>query len=1172
MLRPDNETGKVQTILSTEVFGIIRSLQPFRFVGSKRDYIVVGSDSGKIVILQYDGEKNVFKRIHEETFGRSGCRRIVPGEYLAVDPKGRAIMIGAVEKQKFVYVLNRDKDTNLVISSPLEAHKANTVVHSIVGVDVGFESPIFAAIEIDYDEVAQEEKDVEMKGDHAARRYTKYLTYYELDLGLNHVTRKWAEEIDPTSNSLISVPGGDEGPGGVIICAENCVMYKNQDHAFIRAPLPRRLGYLQDSLMIVSTATHKQKGMFFFLAQSEVGDLYKITLTYDQDEVQNVHIRYFDTTPTALSMVILKTGFLFCASEFGNHYLMQFKNIEGNELIETSSLTVEDVCFKPDPLTNLALIDEMESVCPVLDMKVVDLVNEGSPQIYAACGQGSRSSLRILRHGLSISEAAETELPGVPNAIWAVKRTASQPYHDYIVISFVNATLVLRIGDTVEEINDSGVQADTQTLSMSTIGEDSLLQVTPRAIRLIRADTRTEEWKAPENHSIAQCSVNGQQVAVSLDGGELIYFELNQVGMLGEVKRITLPNDITSLGLAPVPANRAKASFLAVSSFDRSVRIYSLSPDEMLEQKTMQMVTAVPTSVMLENLSSSGSQGDVDNMYLFVGLQTGVLMRSRFDSTSAQLGDTRPKFLGAKPVKLVSIVSEGQKAVLALSKRPWLTYSHRGGLMITPFSYDELESASAFLSDICPEGLVCTSGNSLKIATVDRLGEVFNQTSVPLSYTPRKVLVNPVTNHIITLETDCNAYNQAGAKELENTLHAADDVSGHNGRKKSKMETENDEEEDDEEEEVDPELLKSFVSPPQPGTNFWASCIRVLDPSTGETLFVTELDNNEAAFSMSLVTFPDKGEDVYLAVGTIKDFQLSPQKWSACYIRLYRVKGSTHLDLEHKTEVDAPVLAMCPFHRRLLVGVGNALRLYDMGKVKMLQKCENRNFPATIRSIQVKSERIYVGDVTSGFHYVKYKKAEKRFHIYADSVVPRYLTSSAVLDYDTVVGADKFGNVWLNRFPPDASEDAIHSAVNTTFGNTIVSGAPNKLDDIANFYVGETVTSLQKASLVQGGQEVIVYSTLLGGIGVLCPFNSREDVDFFSHLEMFMRQENPPLCGRDHLAFRSYYFPVKDVLDGDLCSQYTSLDFAVQKSIAEELVSDPLEVQKKIDLLKSHIM
>ncbi len=36
-----------------------------------------------------------------------------------------------------------------------------------------------------------------------------------------------------------------------------------------------------------------------------------------------------------------------------------------------------------------------------------------------------------------------------------------------------------------------------------------------------------------------------------------------------------------------------------------------------------------------------------------------------------------------------------------------------------------------------------------------------------------------------------------------------------------------------------------------------------------------------------------------------------------------------------------------------------------------------------------------------------------------------------------------------------------------------------------------------------------------------------QDHDFFQHLEMHMRSEHPPLCGRDHLAFRSYYFPIK---------------------------------------------
>ncbi len=95
-------------------------------------------------------------KLHQETFGKSGARRIVPGQYLATDPKGRSCMISATEKAKLVYILNRDAAANLTISSPLEAHKNNAIIHHIVGVDVGFENPMYAALEVEYTEADQD--------------------------------------------------------------------------------------------------------------------------------------------------------------------------------------------------------------------------------------------------------------------------------------------------------------------------------------------------------------------------------------------------------------------------------------------------------------------------------------------------------------------------------------------------------------------------------------------------------------------------------------------------------------------------------------------------------------------------------------------------------------------------------------------------------------------------------------------------------------------------------------------------------------------------------------------------------------------------------------------------------------------------------------------------------
>jgi splicing factor 3B subunit 3 len=147
---------------------------------------------------------------------------------LAVDPKGRAIMIGAVEKSKFVYILNRDAENKMTISSPHEAHKPNTITFDMVGVDVGYENPMFAVLEVNYEEAEQ----TGVTGE------DKLLIYYEMDLGLNHVIRKFCEPVDSTSHRLISVPGSNNGPGGVLVCCENFMLYKKQDHNDLKCIIP----------------------------------------------------------------------------------------------------------------------------------------------------------------------------------------------------------------------------------------------------------------------------------------------------------------------------------------------------------------------------------------------------------------------------------------------------------------------------------------------------------------------------------------------------------------------------------------------------------------------------------------------------------------------------------------------------------------------------------------------------------------------------------------------------------------------------------------------------------------------------------------------------------------------------------------------------------------------
>lgn len=1173
LLRPD-DNGKLQTILSVEVFGAVRSLVQFRLTGSQKDYIVVGSDSGRIVILEYNKEKNMFEKVHQETFGKSGCRRIVPGQYLAVDPKGRAVMIGACEKQKLVYVLNRDNVARLTISSPLEAHKSHTIVYSIAGVDCGFDNPVFAAIELDYSEADQDSTG------QAANEAQKHLTFYELDLGLNHVARKWSGPIDNGANLLVTVPGGGDGPSGVLVCAENFVIYKNQGHPDVRAVIPRRADLpAERGVLIVSTATHRQKAMFFFLLQTEYGDIFKVTLEHENDRVTELKIKYFDTIPVTSAMCVLKSGFLFAASEFGNHALYQFQGIGDDADVESSSATLmeteegfQPVFFQPRGLKNLVKIDDIESLMPVMDMKVSNLFEEETPQIFALCGRGPRSSLRILRPGLAVTEMAVSQLPGIPSAVWTVKKSINDEFDAYIVVSFANATLVLSIGETVEEVSDSGFLDTTPSLAVSLLGEDSLMQVHPNGIRHIRADGRINEWKTPGKKTIVKVGCNRLQVIIALSGGELIYFEMDMTGQLMEVEKREMPGDVACLDIAPVPEGRQRSRFLAVGSYDSTIRILSLDPDDCMQILSVQAVSSPPESLLLLEVQASvGGEDGADHpasVFLNAGLQNGVLLRTEVDMVNGQLSDTRTRFLGLRAPKLFSAIVRGRRATLCLSSRPWLGYIHQGHFLLTPLSYETLEYAASFSSDQCAEGVVAVAGDALRVFTIERLGETFNQTVMPLRYTPRKFILHPKQKFLIIIESDQGAFT---AEERETAKKECLEAAGLGESGNMELEQQN----GDDEEKEDP-LPDEQYGYPKAESKKWGSCIRVLDPKTGETTCLLALQDNEAAFSICSVTFHDKEHGTLVAIGTAKDLEFWPKKHcSGGFIHIYRsVDDGKALELLHKTPVDGVPLGLCQFQGRLLVGIGQVLRIYDLGKRKLLRKCENKLFPNTIVSIHTYGDRIYVGDIQESFHYVKYRRDENQLYIFADDSVPRWLTSSLHIDFDTMAGADKFGNVYFVRLAQDVSEeiedDPTGGRIRWEQGK--LNGAPNKVEEIIQFHIGDVVTSLQKASLIPGGGECLIYGTVMGSIGALLPFTSREDVDFFSHLEMHLRQEHPPLCGRDHMGYRSAYFPVKDVIDGDLCEQFPTLPPDLQRKIADELDRTPGEILKKLEDIRNKII
>ena len=224
----------------------------------------------------------------------------------------------------------------------------------------------------------------------------------------------------------------------------------------------------------------------------------------------------------------------------------------------------------------------------------------GSPYLAALCGKGPRSSLRMLQHGLAVSEMAISELPGNPNAVWTVRKRRDDPHDAYIVVSFVNATLVLSIGETVEEVTDSGLITDTPTLCVALLGDDSIVQVYSGGIKLVRADGRVQDIKSPKGKPVVHAAANQRQVVIALSGGEgnLIYYQLDAAGSLAEVDKKDTAQEVSCLALGSVPEGRQQTPFLAVGKWNNTIQILSLDPDP---EKCMTVLSVLALQTQAES-------------------------------------------------------------------------------------------------------------------------------------------------------------------------------------------------------------------------------------------------------------------------------------------------------------------------------------------------------------------------------------------------------------------------------------------------------------------------------------------------------------------------------------------------------------------------------------------
>lgn len=105
-------------------------------------------------------------------------------------------------------------------------------------------------------------------------------------------------------------------------------------------------------------------------------------------------------------------------------------------------LVLEDLYRVTDMSMLRILVESAYFMFFFWDWQVANLLREEIPQIYTLCGRGTRSTMRVLRPGLAVTELAVAPLPSTPTAAFTIRRSAADEFDCYIIVSFQNATLV----------------------------------------------------------------------------------------------------------------------------------------------------------------------------------------------------------------------------------------------------------------------------------------------------------------------------------------------------------------------------------------------------------------------------------------------------------------------------------------------------------------------------------------------------------------------------------------------------------------------------------------------------------------------------------------------------------------------------------------------------------
>ncbi|KAI8800279.1 mono-functional DNA-alkylating methyl methanesulfonate N-term-domain-containing protein [Cladochytrium replicatum] len=831
---------------------------------------------------------------------------------------------------------------------------------------------------------------------------------------------------------------------------------------------------------------------------------------------------------------------------------------------------------------------------PILDFKVSGHQG-GGHALYATSGMSPFGSVRNVQNNVNVEvETVNREYSGISN-MWSLKLRAEEEEeaHSFLALSFVAGTRLLQLhGEEFVDIsNQSNFEIDRSSVffcSLPTI-PNYLVQVHSSGVVAIKIVATGNDFKTgkpvnwePDSSYIGIADLNGDLLFLSvMPKGTIICVRLFHDGSSLRIEKLTsftLPDEATSLYCPPESFQRHSfgSSIVCFVGTYRSTLLTITKDEESreLSAKKLASISSSPHDSKIPQSICLLDEGSVT--YLVIGLRNGCIAHYRLGNIGGAvpaLDRFAIRRVGYMPVKVIGSATN-RKGAIVLADRPWRLNVNDLGVEIHPISFSTVRVAANFDYHPNMSSYFFATEGALYLTSIDGERKNFMR-NMGTAETPRRVVFDDATGMLLvavgTSKHGQTALEIRVVHPSTGEVKLVEPVIGHTS------------------------ILAMTVWKVKQGRRY--ICIGTSSLGSGGWVLVFNLkivDNGSYRMKqLGEFRMSDK-------VGAISPF-MNSYLLAAAGVNLHLLKidaATRKLISGAHTEVRWPIQSLSTFGPRIVVG-GQKESLtfysYDPRQRKFELLKSDRHPRLTLDTLAIDQSTamgtdklggvfalslgspfnteiclesvfaINLGEVITRLHFgcmVQKSEIEKddgvRDLIAEETLISDLASTDIADDIQLDLG-------WSSPQPSSISNlSALASSSDAIgFGDSLTANIP-----LTWARIREGVQNTRSARSSNSAHSVVYGTSMLGSIYAFL----RIPVRLFERLLLLqsilaLHPVTKPLLGNDHYEFRSKYFPMHGVVDGEMVTQFVELLDPVQQQEVVDRMNRDWELEQPLEAI-----